>query len=87
MEHVDQAYVKSVGSCYGKSRKGPWTYIYVGRLISCQSSNVHDLSLSLSNGNVGSQTQRWEVVGRDRRCWSMVGRLHDRHSFERRYLG
>ena len=65
------------------------TYIVVG--ISCQSSDVHELSTSLLNGNLsGSVTQGGsEVVEKEGRCWSMVGRLEldDGHPVERGYFG
>ena len=64
------------------------TYVDVGWLISCQSSDVHDLSTS--GNSLRSVTQGgWEVMQRTRagRCWSTGGKLDDGSAFERGHLG
>ena len=63
------------------------TYIVVG--ISCQSSDVDELSTRISNGKVlGSVAQsRSEMMEKDEQCWSMAGTLDDGHPFEQGYFG
>ena len=63
------------------------TYIVVG--ISCQSSDVHELSTRISNGEVlGSVAQSGsEMMEGDEQCRSMAGTLDDGHPFEKGYFG
>ena len=65
------------------------TYVDFGWLISCQSREVHVLSMSLPNGNQSVAHGGLELRTEEGRCWSMVRRLEpdEGHAFERGHLG